>query len=103
MTDPEYCDVVSSDIRREVTGAFIRLETALEDGENPIEKLEVIPSESQGPDPKKLKLELDALRKVLADQAAQNGEALRVATEAAKTAPSRALWTRSGTLSRCQG
>ena len=48
VMDPEYCEVVSSDIRREVTGAFIRLETDLEDGDNPIEKLEVIPSESQG-------------------------------------------------------
>jgi len=48
VMDPEYCEVVSSDIRREVTGAFIRLETDLVDGDNPIEKLEVIPSESQG-------------------------------------------------------
>ena len=31
-----------------MTGAFIRLETDLVDGDNPIEKLEVIPSESQG-------------------------------------------------------
>ena len=46
--DPEYCEVVSPEIRQEVTGPFIRLETDLEDGDNPIEKLKVIPSESQG-------------------------------------------------------
>ena len=31
-----------------MTADFTRLETTLEDGENPAEKLEVIPSESQG-------------------------------------------------------
>ena len=46
--DPNAAESVSPDIRQAVTSEFIKLETTLEDGENPIERLEVVCSESQG-------------------------------------------------------
>ena len=46
--DPAFCNFVSPDIRREVVAEYIKLETTLGDGVNPIEKLEVVCSESQG-------------------------------------------------------
>ena len=46
--DPNSAESVSPDILQAVTSEFIKLKTALEGGENPIEKLEVVCSESQG-------------------------------------------------------
>ena len=46
--DPIFCDSVLPDIRREVVAEYIKLETTLGDGVNPIDKLEVVCSESQG-------------------------------------------------------
>ena len=40
--------LVPADIKREVVAAFVQLQSAVPDGTNPIERVEVIASESGG-------------------------------------------------------
>ena len=46
--DPSTADRVSPDIKHDLIAKYIRLETGIADGVNPVEKLEVIPSEQDG-------------------------------------------------------
>jgi len=46
--DPSQQDDLDTDLRRTISANFIRLNTNLNDGDNPIERVEVIPSEQDG-------------------------------------------------------
>ena len=46
--DADAADLISDDVRRQVVSNFIRLDTGLLDGDNPVKKIEVIASESEG-------------------------------------------------------